>query len=286
MADLPVIISRGDQGSQTKTPELAMAHVVRRKEQTRACSRLVARGQRRQNVRVIPWLRAGAQFPSIDSALDEPNGLLVAGGDLSPRRLVDAYSRGIFPWYSEGQPILWWSPDPRTVLYTHEFKVPRSLRKVANQQRFAITVDADFAGVIRACAAPRNGERGTWITEEMVHAYIDLHRLGYAHSIEAWRNDRLVGGLYGVAIGRMFFGESMFAHEADASKIALMKLVAMLGANEMPLIDCQQETAHLARFGARPVPRQVFAAEVSRLVNSPPASSVWKAAAQSELERP
>jgi leucyl/phenylalanyl-tRNA---protein transferase len=230
---------------------------------------------------VIPWLRAGAQFPPIDSALDEPNGLLVAGGDLSPHRLLDAYRLGIFPWYSEGQPILWWSPDPRTVLYTGEFKIPRSLRKVANQQRFAITVDADFAGVIRACAAPRGGVRGTWITEEMVRAYAELHRLGYAHSIEAWRDDGLVGGLYGVSIGRMFFGESMFALEADASKVTLMRLVSLLEAMEMPLIDCQQETAHLARFGARPIPRQVFAAEVSRLVNSPPASSVWKAAAQS-----
>jgi leucyl/phenylalanyl-tRNA---protein transferase len=235
---------------------------------------------------VIPWLRAGAQFPPIDSALREPNGLLVAGGDLSPQRLLDAYRRGIFPWYGEGQPILWWSPDPRTVLYTEEFKVPRSLRKVANQERFTITVDADFAGVIHGCAAPRDGVTGTWITAEMMRAYVVLYQHGYAHSVEAWRDGRLAGGLYGVGIGRMFFGESMFALEADASKIALMRLVALLRAMEVPLIDCQQETAHLVRFGARPIPRQVFAAEVSRLVNSPPVSSVWKAAPQSNPDLP
>ncbi len=235
---------------------------------------------------MIPWLRAGAQFPPIDSALDEPNGLLVAGGDLSPRRVLDAYRRGIFPWYSEGQPILWWSPDPRTVLYVDEFKAPRSLRKVAKQRRFDIKVDSDFVGVIRGCAAPRDGVRGTWITAEMERAYVELHRLGYAHSVEAWRAGKLAGGLYGIAIGRMFFGESMFAIEPDSSKVALMELIALLKTMEVPLIDCQQETAHLARFGARPIRRQVFAAEVSRLVNSTSASSVWKAAAQSKSDTP
>ena len=247
---------------------------------------LVARRQRRHNDRVIPWLRAGAQFPPIDSALDDPNGLLVAGGDLSPQRLLDAYRHGIFPWYSEGQPILWWSPDPRMVLYVDEFKVPRSLRKVANQERFRITVDAAFASVIEACAAPRDGARGTWITAEMVDAYIELYRQGHAHSVEAWRGERLVGGLYGVALGRMFFGESMFAREADASKVALMRLILLLKEMDVPLVDCQQETAHLSRFGARPISRQVFAAELSRLVNSSHAPSAWKAAAQSESDLP
>jgi leucyl/phenylalanyl-tRNA--protein transferase len=234
---------------------------------------------------VIPWLRAGTQFPPIASALDDPDGLLAAGGDLSPPRLLEAYRHGIFPWYSEGQPILWWSPDPRMVLYIDEFKVPRSLRKVANKRPFEITVDSDFAGVIGACAGPRDGARGTWITSEMMHAYIDLHRQGHAHSVEAWRDGRLAGGLYGIAIGRMFFGESMFAREPDASKVALMRLVSLLKQLNMPLIDCQQETAHLSRFGARPISRQVFAAELSRLVNSPYAPSVWKAAAQSESDR-
>jgi leucyl/phenylalanyl-tRNA---protein transferase len=234
---------------------------------------------------VIPWLRSGTQFPPIASALDDPDGLLAAGGDLSPPRLLEAYRHGIFPWYSEGQPILWWSPDPRMVLYIDEFKVPRSLRKVANKRPFEITVDSDFAGVIGACAGPRDGARGTWITSEMMHAYIDLHRLGYAHSVEAWRDGRLAGGLYGIAIGRMFFGESMFAREPDASKVALMRLVSLLEQLNMPLIDCQQETAHLSRFGARPISRQVFAAELSRLVNSPHAPSVWKAAAHSESDR-
>ena len=247
--------------------------------------KLVAGYQRRHNDRVIPWLRAGAQFPPIDSALDDPDGLLAAGGDLTPPRLLDAYRHGIFPWYSEGQPILWWSPDPRMVLYVDEFKVPRSLRKVANQRRFEITVDVDFAGVITACAAPRDGARGTWITTEMMNAYSELHRQGHAHSVEAWREERLVGGLYGIAIGRMFFGESMFTREPDSSKVALMRLVSLLKRLDVPLIDCQQETAHLSRFGARPISRQVFAAELSRLVNSPHTPSAWKAAALLESDR-
>jgi len=238
---------------------------------------LVAPGEGRHNDYVIPWLRASTPFPAIDSALDDPNGLLVAGGDLSPQRLLDAYRHGIFPWYSEGQPILWWSPDPRMVLYVDEFRVPRSLRKVANQRRFQVTVDADFEGVIGACAAPRDGSRGTWITAEMMDAYVELHRLGHAHSVEAWHDGRLAGGLYGISIGRMFFGESMFAQESDASKVALLMLVSLLKQLNVPLIDCQQETAHLSRFGARPISRQVFAAELSRLVNSSHAPAGWKA---------
>jgi len=247
--------------------------------------RLVALRQRRHNDRVIPWLRAGAQFPPIDTALDDPEGLLAAGDDLSPTRLLDAYRHGIFPWYSEGQPILWWSPDPRMVLYVDEFKVPRSLRKVANQHRFEVTVDVDFEGVIEACAGPRARSGGTWITPEMMAAYVDLHRLGHAHSVEAWLDERLVGGLYGVAIGHMFFGESMFAREPDASKVALMSLVSLLKELDIPLVDCQQETAHLSRFGARPIAREVFAAELSRLVNSPHTPGAWKAAAASESDR-
>jgi leucyl/phenylalanyl-tRNA--protein transferase len=244
----------------------------------RKLRQLVAPRHRRHNARVIPWLRTGAPFPPIESALDDPNGLLVAGGDLSSRRLLDAYRHGIFPWYGEGQPILWWSPNPRTVLHVSEFKVPRSLRKVAKQRRFDLRVDTDFVAVIGACAGPRYGATGTWITGEMKDAYVELHRQGYAHSVESWRDGRLVGGLYGVAIGRMFFGESMFADEADASKIALMKLVSLLASMDMPLIDCQQETAHLSRFGARPMARQLFAAEVSRLVNLSQALGPWTVA--------
>lgn len=233
---------------------------------------------------MIPWLRAGAPFPPISSALADPNGLLAAGGDLTPARLLDAYRHGIFPWYSEGQPVLWWSPDPRTVLYVDEFKVPRSLRKVARQRRFEITVDADFVGVIDSCAAPRAGARGTWITAEMMDAYVGLHRQGRAHSVEAWRDGQLAGGLYGVAIGRMFFGESMFARESDASKVALIKLVSMLKRLQVPLIDCQQETAHLVRFGARPISRRLFAEEVLRLVNSTEAPGAWNDAAALESD--
>jgi leucyl/phenylalanyl-tRNA---protein transferase len=235
---------------------------------------------------VIPWLRAGAPFPPIASALSDPPGLLAAGGDLSPDRLLDAYRHGIFPWYSEGQPILWWSPDPRMVLYVDEFRVPRSLRKVARQGRFEITFDADFAAVIECCAAPRERAQGTWITAEMQDAYVELHRRGHAHSVEAWCDGRLAGGLYGIAIGRMFFGESMFAREPDASKIALTRLISLLGRLDVPLVDCQQETAHLSRFGARPIPRQVFAAELSGLVNSVDARDAWKSAAALESDRP
>ena len=232
---------------------------------------------------MIPWLESASPFPPVDRALDEPNGLLAAGGELTLERLLEAYRNGIFPWYSDGQPVLWWSPDPRTVLYVDEFKVPRSLGKVARQRRFEITVDVDFVGVIRACAGPRDGVPGTWITARMMNAYIELHRQGYAHSLEAWSGDRLAGGLYGIAIGRMFFGESMFADEDDASKVALVHLVGMLRARDFPLIDCQQETAHLARFGARPIPRKAFAEHLATLVNSGAPDSAWVPLPASEV---
>ncbi len=224
---------------------------------------------------MIPWLRGDAPFPPIERALDEPGGLLAAGGDLSPGRLLDAYRHAIFPWYSDGQPILWWSPDPRMVLFVDELRVSRSLRRAVAKRRFEIRVDTAFDAVIAACAAPRSGHRGTWITGEMVDAYVRLHRLGHAHSVEAWEGDKLAGGLYGVSIGRMFFGESMFARETDASKIALVHLVAMLKRHEMPLVDCQQDTSHLARLGARPISRDVFADAVTRLVHSSPAAGMW-----------
>jgi leucyl/phenylalanyl-tRNA--protein transferase len=225
---------------------------------------------------MIPWLRPGAPFPSVETALDEPNGLLAASADLSPRRLLDAYRRGIFPWYAEGLPVLWWSPDPRMVLFVDEFRATRSLRKAVRQQRFDVRVDSDFRAVIRACAeAPRRGQSGTWITPAVAASYAALFDRGHAHSVEAWQDGVLAGGLYGVAIGQMFFGESMFARVADASKVALAYLMAILRARGLPLVDCQQETAHLASLGARPIPRRAFADRVATLVNSPAPKGPW-----------
>ena len=225
---------------------------------------------------MIPWLRPDAPFPPIEAALAEPNGLLAAGGDLTPERLLDAYRRGIFPWYGDDQPVLWWSPDPRMVLFVDEFRITRSLRKRVRQEWFDIRIDTAFRPVIEACAiSPRPGQAGTWITPAVVAAYAALHDRGNAHSVEAWRDGRLVGGLYGVAIGRMFFGESMFAREPDASKVALVYLIAVLRARGFPLVDCQQQTAHLASFGARPIPRRTFAELVAALVHSASPDVPW-----------
>ncbi len=216
---------------------------------------------------MIPWLGREIAFPPLESALREPNGLLAAGGDLSPRRLIAAYRRGIFPWFSEGDPILWWSPDPRMVLVPAELKVSRSLAKTLRNKPYEVRFDSAFDDVIRACAAPREGEPGTWITAEMRAAYNRLHRLGYAHSVETWIEGRLAGGLYGVAIGGMFFGESMFSHARDASKIALAHLARHLQAAGFGLIDCQMHTDHLASLGARQVPRERFQRLVGELVD-------------------
>ena len=233
---------------------------------------------------MIPWLRPGTPFPALDTALAEPNGLLAAGSELTAERLVDAYAHGIFPWYSEGQPVLWWSPDPRMVLFVDEFRVSRSLRKAVRQERYGIRADTAFRAVIESCAAaPRAGQGGTWITPAVVAAYCALHERGLAHSVEAWRGDELVGGLYGVAIGRMFFGESMFAHASDASKIALVHLVGILRAHGMPLVDCQQETRHLASFGARPIPRREFAERVAALVHCAAPGAPWRPLPATEL---
>ena len=218
---------------------------------------------------VIPWLDAKNGFPPVDSALREPNGLLAAGGELSTARLLDAYRRGIYPWYSEGQPALWWSPDPRMVLFVDEFRPSRSLRRRVARREFDVRVDTAFAAIIDACArAPRKGQDGTWITADMIRAYVRMHELGYAHSVEAWRNGELVGGLYGLALGDVFFGESMFAHVTDASKVCLATLVGLLREQGMALIDCQQETEHLASLGARPIARKEFVRLLSRLVTS------------------
>ena len=227
---------------------------------------------------MIPWLHEDDPFPPLDAALDDPNGLLAASEDLSSERLLAAYSQGIFPWYSAGQPVLWWSPDPRMVLPTAEFKMSRSLRRAVDSGKFEIKVDTTFDAVMRGCAAPRADQDGTWITEAVRAAYGALFRHGYAHSVEAWRDGELVGGLYGVAIGRMFFGESMFARQTDASKVALAHLVRQLRVWEFPLIDCQQQTAHLASMGARPIARSEFAKALAHLVHcthSVPLSDRW-----------
>src|SRR5262245_53766187 len=200
---------------------------------------------------VIAWLGADTPFPPLAAAQKEPNGLLAVGGDLSPRRLLDAYRRGIFPWYSEGDPILWWSPDPRMVLFPDELRVTRSLAKPLRTKPHEVRFDTAFTAVMRGCAAPRPGQGGTWIGPEMRAAYRRLHDLGYAHSAETWIDGELAGGLYGVALGGAFFGESMFTRTRDASKMALVGLVRRLAAEGFGLIDCQMHTAHLESLGAR-----------------------------------
>lgn len=222
---------------------------------------------------MIPWLEPGAPFPPVERALESPNGLLAATATVTEARLLDAYRRGIFPWYSEGEPVLWWSPDPRMVLFTGELRISRSLRKraraVARDTALQVVVDRDFVGTMRACARPRGDQDGTWITEDMVASYSGLHRRGLAHSVELWSNGDCVGGLYGVALGRMFYGESMFSRQADASKIALAALVALLRREGGPVIDCQQKTSHLASLGAREISRAEFRALVARAVEAP-----------------
>jgi leucyl/phenylalanyl-tRNA--protein transferase len=224
---------------------------------------------------MIPWLAPGDPFPPLERALEEPNGLLAAGADLSVLRLIEAYRGGIFPWFSEGQPPLWWSPDPRMVLLPPELKLPRSLRKRLARRDYEVRADTAFEDVIRACAAPRPGQEGTWITAELAAAYIALHRAGHAHSVETWIGGELAGGLYGVALGRLFFGESMFTRVPDASKIALAHLVRQLERWRYGMIDCQMKTTHLARFGAREIPRAEFMRKLSFLVNYPRMVREW-----------
>lgn len=212
---------------------------------------------------MIAWLAPDdppGHFPPPERALQEPPGLLAAGGDLSAERLLEAYRRGIFPWYSPGQPVLWWSPDPREVLFPKEFHCSRSLQRSLRQRGFEFAFDRDFKAVIEACAAPRSHSPGTWITREMQAAYCELHRLGHAHSIEVRRAGTLVGGLYGVRMGRVFCGESMFSRERDASKAAMHALVGRCLADGTALIDCQVPSAHLRTLGSRPIGRQQFLA--------------------------
>lgn len=206
----------------------------------------------------IFWLDENdISFPPLDNTY--PDGLLAVGGDLSPERLLIAYRSGIFPWYNPQEPILWWSPDPRLVLFPSELKIAKSMNSYFNQSKFAITYNKYFEDVIRACATiTRGGHEGTWISEDIIEAYLNLHKLGFAHSVEIWQNGQLVGGLYGVAFGKIFFGESMFAKVSNASKFAFISLVKILKNKGFYLIDCQQETAHLSSLGARAISRIDF----------------------------
>jgi leucyl/phenylalanyl-tRNA--protein transferase len=227
---------------------------------------------------MIPWLRHPLDpLPDTRHALPQGSdapGLLAAGGELTPQRLAEAYGKGVFPWYSEGQPILWWSPDPRMVLFVDEFRLSRSLRKTlrhfSQDAACELRIDSDFAAVIGACAGtPREGQAGTWIVPEMVEAYRRWHALGTVHCFETWMDGRLVGGLYGVNLGHMFFGESMFSHRTDASKIAMAALVCFCRENSVGLIDCQQRTGHLASLGAREIPRGEFEREIAVRTHGP-----------------
>ena len=225
----------------------------------------------------LHWLSAGDppdSFPDPNAALSEPDGLLAVGGDLSPQRLLAAYRRGIFPWFNADQPILWWSPDPRAVLLPSELHVSRSLRRRLRRDEFSVSTDQCFSRVITACAERRQDE-GTWITPEMHRAYCELHELGIAHSVETWQGEELVGGLYGLNIGRVFFGESMFSHQTDASKVALVALVGFGTAMGLELIDCQLASSHLATLGARLVPRGRFLALLERYCAFPSPSD-WR----------
>jgi len=219
-----------------------------------------------------------APFPDVGHALKDPNGLLAIGGDLSPARLLRAYRHGIFPWYSDDQPILWWSPDPRTVLYPHHLKVSRSLRRTLKRKIFAVTADSAFRRVIECCAEPRADGGGTWLTGEMIEAYCSLHTMGHAHSIETWYQGELVGGLYGLSLGKVFFGESMFSRRSDASKVAFVHLVEHLQTWGYELIDCQVASAHLSSLGAEAIPRRDFIAVLNRYCDVPNPWKAWVAA--------
>jgi len=224
---------------------------------------------------MIPWLGRTEPFPPVSSALTDPNGLLAAGGDLSVPRLIDAYRHGIFPWFGEGEPILWWSPDPRMVLLPAELKVTRSLSKALRNRSYEVRADCAFRDVMEHCAAPRPRQAGTWITGKMIDAYCELHAQGIAHSIETWIDGKLAGGLYGVALGRFFFGESMFTRAPDASKIALVWLVRQLARWQFGMVDCQMHTSHLASLGARDIARAVFTRRLQELVNYPTVPGPW-----------
>jgi leucyl/phenylalanyl-tRNA---protein transferase len=219
---------------------------------------------------------ADLRFPPVELA--SPEGLLAVGGDLRAERLLEAYRHGIFPWYNPGQPILWWSPDPRAVLFPPKLRVSRSLRKTLRQQKFAVTLDTAFREVIEYCARPRpaNPGGGTWITPEMIEAYCVMHEQGYAHSVEAWCEGELAGGLYGVALGQAFFGESMFSRRTDASKVAFVHLVRQLAGWGYALIDCQMSTQHLFSLGAEEIRRREFMQQLEQALNQPDRQGRWR----------
>lgn len=221
---------------------------------------------------MLKWIGPEDPFPPVERAMKEPNGLLCAGGDLSPARLLEAYRRGIFPWYSRGEPLLWWSPDPRMVLHCDELKVSRSLAKSVRNKGYEVRIDTSFEEVLKGCATRAEG---TWLGPDMRSAYLALHRAGYAHCFETWLGGGLAGGLYGVAIGRMFYGESMFSRATDASKVALVALAGELKARGIPLIDCQMNTPLLASLGAREIPRRDFLRALSTLVNYAEPTEKW-----------
>jgi len=229
----------------------------------------------------IEWLDShdpAYPFPPVETAMIEPNGLLAAGGDLNPKRLLRAYRRGIFPWYEQGQPILWWSPNPRAVLYPSQFRLTRSLRKSVRNKPYTVSFDQAFREVMLGCAGPRRGVTGTWITAEMLDAYCHLHAQGHAHSVEVWHaaDGRLIGGLYGITVGRVFFGESMFSWATDASKIGFAYLARHLQAWDYPLIDCQLRSSHIDSLGAELSPRRQFMDALARLCTQPPHPSPWR----------
>ena len=225
---------------------------------------------------MLPWLKTTGDFPPVTQALAEPPGLLAAGGELSAEWLISAYSHGIFPWFNATQPILWWSPDPRMVLFPQELHIPHSLLRVMRKNQYEIRVDTAFRQVMEGCSQPRAGQDGTWISPQMVAAYTALHYSGIAHSVETWINGELAGGLYGVALGRVFYGESMFTRVADASKIAFVHLVHQLQRWQFTVIDCQMNTAHLARFGAREIQRADFMQLLAEGVSAPGIVLPWQ----------
>ena len=226
---------------------------------------------------MIPWLGDKPAFPPLEQALAEPNGLLAAGGSLAPEWLLLAYRNGIFPWFSPGEPILWWSPDPRLVLLPERLHISRTLRRTLRRQPFEVRLDTAFAAVMQACAAPRGPGLGTWITPEMRSAYQRMHELGHAHSVECWRDGRLVGGLYGMALGKVFFGESMFCRETDASKVALAHLARLLAERRYGMIDCQMTTSHLLSMGAEEISRADFCRALAHWTPLGPPPCRWPA---------
>lgn len=235
----------------------------------------------------ITWISSDdppEAFPEIESAFDIPDGLLAAGGDLSPERLLYAYRHGIFPWYDSGQPILWWSPDPRCVLRPHEFHASKRLRRSLSRSKLEVSFNQAFSAVIAACAEDRIGQQGTWITDDMADAYSQLHQQGWAHSIEIWQENRLAGGLYGLAIGRAFFGESMFSRQTNASKAAMLALCQQMVLNDFEILDCQVESPHLVSLGASLMPRNEFAAVLRQACKSNSQFLDWPAERRQMLD--